>query len=182
MGRIVDRTGERFGKLLVIRDAGRKFGGVLWECRCDCGRIVNMRASSLVCGDAKSCGTYGECYTRWEGGQHNIGSYAWIKKLITAGRIRAEKEGHAAPCGDPAAILELWNKSAGRCQVCHAEPQKPKRLVLDHDHETGEVRGFICAQCNTALGMVGDSPERLRSLAEYIDNYRLSSDYEVRTA
>jgi hypothetical protein len=26
-----DRVGERFGKLLVLRDAGRKFGGVLWE-------------------------------------------------------------------------------------------------------------------------------------------------------
>ncbi len=183
MGKIVDRVGERFGKLVVVRDAGRKFGGVLWECRCDCGRLVKVRASSLVCGDCKSCRTFGECYMRWEGGSQNIGSFAWIKKLMVQGRLRAEEEGHAAPVGDPRDVLEMWNNSRGICGICSSEPRKPRRLVLDHDHSSGAVRGFICGQCNVALGMVGDSPERLRQLAEYLEgNYRLSSDYEVRTA
>lgn len=184
MGRIVDRVGERFGKLVVVRDAGRKFGGVLWECRCECGRLVKMRASSLVCGDAKSCGTYGECYMGWQGGSHNIGSLAWIKKLMIQGRLRAEEFNHAAPIGDPQVILKLWHDSGGVCRICDSRPQKPKRLVLDHDHSTGAIRGFICGQCNTALGMAGDSPERLRQLANYLEqhNYRISNDYQVRSA
>ncbi len=182
MGRIVDRTGERFGKLVVVRDAGRKFGGVLWECQCDCGRLVKVRSSSLKCGDAQSCGTYGECYMRWEGGQNNVGTLAWIKKMMTAGRLRATKEGHAPPQSSPAYVWELWNCSDGKCGICKRKPSNLARLVLDHDHKTGKVRGFICSQCNVALGMVGDSPERLRQLAAYLESHRLSSDYEVRTA
>lgn len=38
--------------------------------------------------------------------------------------------------------------SGGRCALC----ERRTELVIDHDHATGNVRGLICAQCNTLLG------------------------------
>jgi hypothetical protein len=50
------------------------------------------------------------------------------------------------------------------CDVC----DEPARHV-DHDHATGRVRGVLCLGCNTALGLVRESPERLRALARYLE-------------
>ena len=56
MGKKVDLTGQRFGKLVVIRDVGRENGGVLWECLCDCGNHVNVISAHLRRGNTTSCG------------------------------------------------------------------------------------------------------------------------------
>jgi len=52
-----DLTGQRFGKLVVLRPtAERKYGNVMWECQCDCGNIAMIKGSLLVSGKTKSCG------------------------------------------------------------------------------------------------------------------------------
>lgn len=43
-----------------------------------------------------------------------------------------------------------------------------RRLVLDHCHETGALRGMLCDFCNTALGKLGDSPQGVAALLAYI--------------
>ena len=42
--------GQKFGKLTVLRDSGKRAsnGGILWECQCDCGNIVNVIGSNLT--------------------------------------------------------------------------------------------------------------------------------------
>lgn len=42
------------------------------------------------------------------------------------------------------------------------------RLVLDHDAITGQVRGVLCNNCNVALGMLGDNPDRIQGLLAYV--------------
>ena len=63
MGKKIDLTGQPFGRLIVIREAGRaKNGAVLWLCRClgkngdDCGKEVVVRGESLRDGKTRSCG------------------------------------------------------------------------------------------------------------------------------
>ena len=52
-----DLTGQRFGKLTAIRPTEhRKNGYVMWECICDCGKIVEVRSSFMSGGKKKSCG------------------------------------------------------------------------------------------------------------------------------
>lgn len=50
-------------------------------------------------------------------------------------------------------------KQQGRCLICGATP---KRLFVDHCHDSGQVRGLVCSFCNSMLGMALDSPEILR--------------------
>ena len=47
----------------------------------------------------------------------------------------------------------------GVCAICHqpetsAQAGRIRRLAVDHNHETGAVRGLLCSACNTAAGVV----------------------------
>lgn len=55
---ITDRTGERYGRLVVVEQTpGRSVGGqVLWVCRCDCGNVRVLNGNALQSGNTKSCG------------------------------------------------------------------------------------------------------------------------------
>lgn len=74
--------------------------------------------------------------------------------------------------------LEQYNEIAdlqgNKCCVCgkHAEDTHRKRLFVDHCHSTGEIRGLLCQQCNTALGMVDDNADLLYRLAAYLMEFR----------
>lgn len=59
--------------------------------------------------------------------------------------------------------------SVRRCQGCSVAFDKNERRCIDHDHQTGHVRGVLCNACNLALGMMNDSPGRLRNLAAYLE-------------
>lgn len=57
MSIIKDITGQRFGRLVVIKYIGsNKEGKALWECKCDCGNIIKILGKSLRKGITKSCG------------------------------------------------------------------------------------------------------------------------------
>lgn len=59
MGRLIDLTGRRFTRLVVIeRDRNDKQGKPMWKCRCDCGNEVVVRGAALAAGRTHSCGCY----------------------------------------------------------------------------------------------------------------------------
>lgn len=52
----------------------------------------------------------------------------------------------------------------GPCPVCGRDG----RLDLDHDHSTGQVRGWLCGNCNRGLGLIGDTTEAAQRLLAYL--------------
>ena len=64
-------------------------------------------------------------------------------------------------------LAKMERQQRGKCAVCQEKPKKD-RLVVDHDHETGRVRGLLCRQCNLALGALRDSPSSIRRLLAYL--------------
>jgi hypothetical protein len=57
MGRYIDLTGKKFGRLLAIKYAGcEENGGALWDVRCECGNVFTTSARNLVHGFTRSCG------------------------------------------------------------------------------------------------------------------------------
>ncbi len=65
----------------------------------------------------------------------------------------------------------LLASQGGACAICRCDLAFPcsKDTHLDHDHETGEVRGFLCRDCNHLIAKAKDSPARLRAAAAYLD-------------
>ena len=73
--------------------------------------------------------------------------------------------------------LEEYNRlfaiQNGMCALCNREEtstrnNKPKLLAVDHCHKTGKVRGLLCQNCNTALGLFNDSIEILEKAKKYL--------------
>ena len=56
MGKIVDLTGQRFGRLIVLEFAEIRKNKSYWKCQCDCGNIKIISATSLKSEKTKSCG------------------------------------------------------------------------------------------------------------------------------
>lgn len=69
----------------------------------------------------------------------------------------------------PGEYMAMYAEQDGRCAICGIhESELPKRLHLDHCHDTGRVRGLLCAKCNTSLGQFEKEPERLLRAYEYL--------------
>ncbi len=56
----------------------------------------------------------------------------------------------------------------GQCLICLDELTE-ERLTVDHDHETGYIRGLLCRHCNQGLGQFKDNAQVVRKAAMYLD-------------
>lgn len=64
---------------------------------------------------------------------------------------------------------EMLGAQGNACAICGMTPEENgKRLSVDHDHETGAVRGLLCNRCNTGLGWFRDNLALLRSAGNYM--------------
>jgi hypothetical protein len=68
-------------------------------------------------------------------------------------------------------FVSLLDSQGGVCASCGTSDWAKCRYgipAVDHDHQTGRVRGILCDACNKAAGLLGDNPERAASLAAYL--------------
>lgn len=68
----------------------------------------------------------------------------------------------------------MFEAQGGVCASCGTAPKETakRRFHVDHDHDTGAVRAILCHGCNVALGQLGEDPERIRALADYIEGFK----------
>ena len=74
-------------------------------------------------------------------------------------KYRARKKGYLPP--SPHTPMPE-DKS---CQSCG----KTGPLYIDHDHATGQFRGWLCNKCNIGIGMLGDDIKILRAAVQYLE-------------
>jgi len=78
---------------------------------------------------------------------------------------------------------KIFEIQDGICAICGKKETKVQRrrkdgieiidsLNVDHDHETGKVRGLLCFRCNTGIGKLYDNPDLLRKAADYLESYK----------
>lgn len=68
-------------------------------------------------------------------------------------------------------LVKLTIEQSGLCAICGQICSHGKRLSLDHDHETGQLRGLLCAPCNLALGGFKDNPKIIKNALEYLKKW-----------
>lgn len=73
---------------------------------------------------------------------------------------------------DPDLVAARFKDHDGLCDICGEPSAEPHpRLHIDHDHETGELRGLLCHNCNTAIGLLRDSSELVMQAAAYLERH-----------
>lgn len=113
----------------------------------------------------KSC--ISESSMRWRDKNQDKARDAHLRRQygITLGQyndLLVAQGGVCAICGRPPEIeLGLVSRRQGRL--------RSPILVVDHDHETGRVRGLLCVPCNRGIGFLRDDPVVLRSALEYLE-------------
>ena len=65
------------------------------------------------------------------------------------------------------AMLEKQEKS---CAICGGVDPK-KRLAVDHNHKTNEIRGLLCSHCNMGLGHFKDDLTLLAKAIQYLGEF-----------
>ena len=67
--------------------------------------------------------------------------------------------------------VQMFEKQGEVCAICKEKCPTRKSLSVDHDHQTGIVRGLLCNRCNRALGMFKDNSTLLLRAAQYIKDF-----------
>jgi hypothetical protein len=68
-----------------------------------------------------------------------------------------------------AVFRAMLAEQGGGCAICGVDPDpEPWSLCVDHDHQTGEIRGILCMGCNAGISALGENAATLRRAAEYI--------------
>ena len=62
---------------------------------------------------------------------------------------------------------QMLAEQDGACAICKRLPTK-RTLAVDHNHDTGRVRGLLCAQCNLGIGGLQDSLTLVLEAAQYL--------------
>lgn len=64
----------------------------------------------------------------------------------------------------------LMETQGGVCAICGLE-DKDFALGVDHNHETGEIRGLLCNPCNRALGLLKENKNNMANMIAYVEYY-----------
>jgi len=71
---------------------------------------------------------------------------------------------------------DLLARQDGGCAICGSrEDTKDYRLPVDHNHETGKIRGLLCHRCNLAIGQFQDDVDLLRKAIKYLEGSEYDS-------
>lgn len=102
----------------------------------------------------KDCRKKKQPYTFRANRQHIVRTYGITIEQYD--RMYEAQNGVCASCGLPETKIQY-----GRVMM----------LAVDHDHETGRVRGLLCADCNRALGLLKDNPSRIAGMLKYVQSW-----------
>ncbi len=182
--------GMKFTRLLVIGQNFNVQQHRKWTLLCECGKLSFASTNHLTSGTTKSCGCLRNekmrewqlrCCRKPENGEYFCGK---CKKTLPVSEFPKSNQtkcglgGHCKACSKIYAWQLKHNiseseafelaKQQNKCEVCLIQ----EVCHLDHDHETGAIRGFLCGNCNRALGLLFDNPETIQKLKEYIERFK----------
>lgn len=75
-----------------------------------------------------------------------------------------------------------FDAQGGVCMICK-QPEtstsgryrNSRQLAVDHNHETGQMRDLLCMKCNTAIGMLNENLDLLKTAIEYLEKWEANA-------
>ena len=146
MAKFKDRTGERYGRLLVVEHYGKDSRGkYLWKCVCDCGNEKIVVGDNLSSGKSNSCGCLKKEFLSKKGNQ--FGLYSDRRLAIYRVQYSHIKRRHSKFSGEIFSFEEFVKKSESPCYYCGLEWSKE---IQDRRNETIKDGLFsdVVVKCN----------------------------------
>jgi len=137
MGPLIDLTGRRFGKIIVLcRGKNDKHGAARWKCLCDCGKETSVRSHNLLRGQTKSCGI-GECRFSWL-----VKPLEQIvkKRIISCYHRGAKDRGLEIQLSD----RDIHDLVEQTCHYCGRKPYRPYKSCIKADSPRHAGEQYLC--------------------------------------
>lgn len=67
---------------------------------------------------------------------------------------------------------EMYKAQNGSCAICDGPSLDGRRLHIDHDHNTGTIRGLLCQKCNMGLGCLNDDISLFNEAIKYLKAHK----------
>jgi hypothetical protein len=188
MSKLVDLTGKRFFRLIVLKRADNASDGkTQWECKCDCGNVVAVRGNNLKSGHTGSCGClYKEVHEKTKATALSNLEHTAAKCFLREYKKAANSRGYLWALSDEQALLLALSE----CHYCGAPPAifkkvyrtegKPNRIsnlamngIDRKDNSLGYTKNnsmSCCKRCNYAKRDM--SYNEFISYLEIVTNYR----------
>ena len=147
MGKPLALTGQRFGRIVVLRRVNLHCQFSKWECRCDCGKICVIAGSALNIGRTKSCGCFRREFTRKTWTTH--GEYRRPEYRIWAAMIERTENPRSTYWEDYGGrgikVCKEWRDSYPKFLADVGRRPSPKHSIdrfpdNDGNYEPGNVR------------------------------------------
>lgn len=119
---------------------------------------INKKARERMAAKRKAAGVF----PRKKAGPDEIAARARRRILGADGVSIFEGQGRRCACCAVALAYSKGSATPGDLLGC-----------LDHCHDSGVIRGWLCANCNSAMGMLRDDPRIARNAAEYLERWSL---------
>ena len=188
--RLVDREGQKIGKLLVLKRAPSTKHQTFWLCQCDCGEqctVAAFRLNEEAISPQRSCGCIRYDRSQFKRTKGYEKALNWRRNNADSVRCSQRKFKLKLHYGLTIAQYESMLLAQGNlCAVCgETLPEKEGSSngfpPVDHDHITGKPRGVVHGTCNKALGLLKDNPNVLRRAADYIEHNRREEPQTCQT-
>jgi hypothetical protein len=169
-----DKSGSKIGMLLLLEklEAKEQNGSYHYRVRCDCGVEKTVAYSRMVSGNSKSCG----CLQHRKGSASPAFKHGRSKKGADGYLQYAREKYDLSKYGlTPEQKTSMLGQQGGCCAVCgYKFGQKKGDMHVDHCHTTGAVRGLLCNECNTGIGLLRESAEIMQSAVKYLNQSALA--------
>ena len=147
MGRLIDISGQKFGRLTVIEISGRsKNGTVKWSCKCDCGNEQTVFGTNLRAGTTQSCGCLNKDMSSKSNSRHNMYETPTYRSWKSM-KVRCLNKNHKhfkLYGGRGITICQRWLGDNGFQNFYSDMGERPVRKTLDRIDNNGNYEPSNC--------------------------------------
>lgn len=101
--------------------------------------------------------------------ERKVAAAAWRAANPEKLRLLWRRKGYKKAGIDPVCAEAAMAAHSGCCDCCGSKTPKGNGWCVDHNHDTGQVRGILCNPCNLAIGLLNDNLDGVMNAVRYLE-------------